>query len=136
MNHINYFSDYKMNNWNNLDDNRLDDVDTGFLKGNMFKNLYDPYKNFNVPRITPKNDLERLMYEIQKYGFAMNDLVLYLDVYPNDDAMVRKFVELQNDYKRAVSNYENKYGPINLKSTLLDKTPWAWQKNWPFEVKR
>ena len=43
MNHINYFSDYKTNYVPNLNSN-IEDTETGFLKGNMFKDLYDPYK--------------------------------------------------------------------------------------------
>lgn len=137
MNHINYFANYQPTNqntsWSNV---QFENVETGFLKGNMFKNLYDPYKNYDVQRIVPRNEKDRMMYEIQKYGFGMNDLVLYLDVHPEDVSAVRLFDELQNGYQKAVSNYENKYGPINLNSDLLNKTPWPWQKNWPFEVTR
>ena len=131
MNHINYFSDYKMNYVQNLNSN-IEDTETGFLKGNMFKDLYDPYKNYQPQVIKPRNEKERLMYEISMYGFGMNDLVLYLDTNPQDQYALTKFANLQNEYKRAVRNYENKFGPINLTSDSLDKLPWPWLNNWPF----
>lgn len=131
MNHINYFSDYKMNYVQNLNSN-IEDTETGFLKGNMFKDLYDPYKNYQPQVIKPRNEKERLMYEISMYGFGMNDLVLYLDTNPQDQYALTKFANLQNEYKRAVRNYENKFGPINLTSDSLEKLPWPWLKDWPF----
>lgn len=131
MNHINYFSDYKMNNVQNYNQN-IEDTETGFLKGNMFKDLYDPYKNYQPQLIKPRNEKERLMYEIMMYGFGMNDLVLYLDTNPTDQTALTKFTNLQNEYKRAVRNYENKFGPINLTSDSLEKLPWPWLKDWPF----
>lgn len=131
MNHINYFKDYKMNYVPNLNSN-IEDTETGFLKGNMFENLYDPYKNYQPQIIKPRNEKERLMYEIMMYGFGMNDLVLYLDTNPQDQNALTKFSNLQNEYKRAVRNYENKFGPINLTSDSLEKLPWPWLKDWPF----
>ena len=131
MNHINYFSDYKKNYVQNLNPN-IEDTETGFLKGNMFKDLYDPYKNYQPQIIKPRNEKERLMYEIGMYGFGMNDLVLYLDTNPTDQMAINKFSNLQSEYKRAIQNYENKYGPINLTSDSLDKLPWPWLNNWPF----
>lgn len=131
MNHINYFADYKMNNVVNQNSN-IEDTETGFLKGNMFKDLYNQYKNYQPQMISPTNEKERLMYEIQMYNFGMNDLVLYLDTNPKDQNALVKFSNLQDEYKRAVRNYENRFGPINLTSDSLDRLPWPWLKNWPF----
>ena len=131
MNHINYFADYKMNNVVNQNSN-IEDTETGFLKGNMFKDLYNQYKNYQPQMINPTNEKERLMYEIQMYNFGMNDLVLYLDTNPKDQNALVKFSNLQDEYKRAVRNYENRFGPINLTSDSLDRLPWPWLKNWSF----
>ena len=131
MNHINYFADYKMTNSYNQNNN-IEATENGFLKGNMFKNLYSPYKNYQVPNIKLTKDQDEMMYNIQMYSFGMNDLVLYLDTNPLDQNAVREFIKLQSDYKRAVRDYENKYGPINLTSDLLERTPWPWLNNWPF----
>ena len=131
MNHINYFADYKMNNVVNQNSN-IEDTETGFLKGNMFKDLYNQYKNYQPQMLNPTNEKERLMYEIQMYNFGMNDLVLYLDTNPKDQNALLKFSNLQDEYKRAVRNYENRFGPINLTSDSLDRLPWPWLKNWPF----
>ena len=130
MNHINYFANYKMSSQNSL----IEDTETGFKKGNMFVNLYDSYKNYQPLGYRPKTEKERIMYEIQMYGFAMNDLVLYLDTNPNDESALQTFSKMQDEYTRAVKEYENKFGPINLTSDLLQKNPWPWLKNWPFGV--
>ena len=35
--------------------NKLTSVDNGFAKGNMFEDLYDPYKNYQVLKPMPKS---------------------------------------------------------------------------------
>ena len=135
MNHKNYFENYtkKVTTESNIN---LYDTETGFLKGNMFKNLYVPYKNYQIKKPTLTNEKDKLMYDIQMYAFGLQDLLLYLDMNPEDSKAVQKFVELQTEVEQHKKIYENKYGPINLGSKYLNTTPWPWLKNWPFEVKR
>ena len=62
--------------------NILVNIKDGFNRGNMFDNLFWPYKyiadtNYNDPR-------SRLMIDIQIYSFAAHEMNLYLDLYPND----------------------------------------------------
>ena len=128
MNHYNYFKNYLTKKDNQ---SFLSNPNVGYVRGNMFNNLYKPYRNYSVNEYLPKNEKERLMYEIQKHTFVLNDLVLYLDVNPNDQKVLDKFNEYKDAYNRLVNEYERKYNPLTVNSNELDTTPWKWLNNWP-----
>jgi len=106
----------------------------GFVRGNMFNNLYSPYMNYKPHEFNPSNEKEYLLLLVQMYGFAAHDLGLYLDVYPSDSNAINlreKYVKL---YNQALTNYESKYGATELGSEYLSTSPWAWDsKKWPWE---
>lgn len=116
------------------DNNNLYDPYNGFIRGNLFKDLYDPYK-LKVPyEVKPMNEQASMLTDIDALGFAMIDLNLYLDIYPDD----RKAINLFNQYRKQkeglMEEYESKYGPINLNSESLNKYPWAWDDMpWPWD---
>ena len=60
-------------------DNKLVDAKEGFLRGNMFRDLYDPYKNMRCKELKPTTEREALLYKVMEMDFAVNDLNLYLD---------------------------------------------------------
>jgi hypothetical protein len=91
----------------------LYNIDEGFTKGNMFKDLYDPYKDYEVKKIIPTTQHDLLLYNLHKYSFAINDLNLYLDLNPNDVSMIKLFNDYRSRYVELLREYENKYGPIN-----------------------
>ena len=108
----------------------------GFIRGNMFPELYNTYKLSNPYEITPMNELAELLTYIDALSFAMIDLNLYLDVNPND----REALELFNKYRiqnqEYKKQYESKYGPFLLSSDALNSYPWAWNNSpWPWESK-
>ena len=82
-------------NYNNQSDSKLYDPYNGLIRGNLFKNLYDPYKSKEPYEIKPMNEQARMLTDIDALGFAMIDLNLYLDVYPND----REKINLYNEIK-------------------------------------
>ena len=139
---MNNYVDY-YNYMNNINQNRNSNqmklgYDTeaylGFIRGNMFSNLYEPYQNYQIQELNPNNEQEYLLLLVQMYGFAAHDLGLYLDVNPNDG----KAIDLRNNYinlyNQSLANYESKYGPLTLNSQGLDTKPWAWNtKKWPWE---
>jgi len=103
-------------------------------KGNMFKNLYVPYKNYKPMELNAKSDREKKLNEIRSYGFAMKELNLYLDVNPNN----ANYINLYNEYRKIKDNlcnqYEKMYGPLDLNSSELDKNNWVWNNSpWPWE---
>lgn len=133
-----------MNNYNdfyNSDINRNvnkyeleTDPYAAFIKGNSFKNLYDPYKNYKPFEINPRNEKEYALLLVQAYGFIAHDIGLYLDVNPNNDKAVQLRERYNNMYKKAVMEYEQKYGALDLSSDMLGAIPWGWSKNnFPWE---
>lgn len=125
-------------NTNNSNMNIKEDYNTnpyvGFKRGNMFSNTYIPYKNYNPAELKPRNEQENALLMVQMYAFAAHELTLYLDVNPNDTNAINLRSKYMDLYKQALEQYENKYGPINLSSDLLDKSPWGWDTEyWPWE---
>lgn len=114
--------------------NKFINVNEGFLKGNMEKGSYVPYKNMNYIKPVITNEQEDYLYKIQSVSFAAHDANLYLDTHPNDTNMIKLYNKYMNDEKMLVNEYESKYGPLDLYDTTgLNKTPWAWlKKPWPW----
>ena len=136
------YYNYANNNYNqplynqNIQDKQLYDPYNGFIRGNMFPELYNSYKLNKPLEITPMNEQAELLTYVDALTFAMIDLNLYLDVYPND----REALELFNQYRMQTDEYtkkyESKYGQLELTSNSLNTFPWAWDNEpWPWEKK-
>ena len=94
----NYFRDDLYNrlyNPNMMSNPSLFTPEEGFNKGNMFSNLYDPYKNYIPVSLKGRTDEERLYLELARVCFAKHEINLYLDLHPEDTSMIRLF----NDYR-------------------------------------
>ena len=120
--------------FNNNTNNNLNVLNAkeGFLRGNMFKNEYKPYKNYTFVAIKPKSDREAKLLNVMQYSFAINDLQLFLDINPDS----REAIELLNEYiieeKKAKDEYLNNYGPLEIcDNTEFDyewvNSPWPWE---------
>lgn len=108
---------------------------TGYIRGNMFENLYNPYKNYKPQEITTNNEKETLLNKVRQYRFAMIDLNLYLDNYPNDTNVIKIFNNYQNLEKQACYEYESKYGPLTIDDMSNNVNTWIWDNSpWPWEV--
>lgn len=106
----------------------------GFIRGNMFKNLYDPYKMDRPFQIQPMNDQAEILTNLDSLGFAMIDLNLYLDVFPDDKNALDLFNQYRSQKNELLKQYEQKFGPIVISSDSLNMYPWAWDnKPWPWE---
>ena len=111
-------------------------ADEGFLRGNMEKGTYIPYKNMNYVKPMLSSQKQKDLYELQKICFAAHDANLYLDTHPTDNNMIKLYNEYLMKEKELEKNYEQKYGPLNLNDSTK-KTPWAWiEKPWPWEVSK
>lgn len=116
-------------------DNQILEPYQGFVRGNLFANSYEPYKNYKPLEIDPTNEREALLYQLMQYKFALVELNLYLDTHPND----RSAISLYNKYlaleKQTCNKYESMYGPITLDSNYLGENNWNWKNSpWPWEV--
>ncbi|MBE6153685.1 MAG: hypothetical protein E7166_05630 [Firmicutes bacterium] len=117
------------NNFTNMNQNcGMYSPEEGFIRGNMFPNLFDPYKKQQLRRMSGSTEKERLMLNIQTHDFVLKDINLYLDVNPNDNCMIRKYNEYLRRRNELVNEYENKFGPIvlTMSNRSLEGTPWSW----------
>ena len=130
-NEIDYFNNFSGESNNSLD---LFSPYEGYIKGNLFKNLYQEYKNYRPSRLNVNSEKMEMLVNIGQMGFASHELNLYLDNYPND----RKALELFNKYSdmtnKLIKEYENKYGPLTV-GGINEDVPFNWEnEKWPWEV--
>ena len=144
LNNYSYMSNYNKKNYQKyVDDNynktmnkpMLYDPYQGFIRGNMFQNLYDSYKIKEPYEIKPMNEQAEMLTYIDSLCFACIDLGLYLDVFPNDRSAIDLFNQYRNQKKDLIEEYESKFGPLLLNSDSLNTYPWAWDdRPWPWEA--
>lgn len=75
-----------------------------------------------------------LLNQIQSYGFAAYDMLLYLDTHPKDKKAFSMFKQLVEKTNKLRKEYEKEHGPLSPFSaanfdsfTWLD-SPWPWEK--------
>ncbi len=126
---------FNKSNYNQqVNPNEVYDVYGGFIRGNMFPDLYNTYKNSKPFEIQPMNEQAELLTYLDAYSFAAHDLNLYLDNNPNDRDMIRLFAEYTNKANQMQREYEQKYGPLFVDASTT--YPWAWNDSpWPWENK-
>ena len=118
---------------NNIQNNNILDSKEGFIKGNMFNNLYEPYKNYKPVELKAKNEKEDMIMGLDEYRFALIDLGLHLDIYPNDTNAINLFNKYLNKEKELKRLYESKYGPLTISNQIQNnyawiKSPWPWEE--------
>ena len=84
----------------------------------LFKDLYVPYKNYKEGKIKVYNQKDKDMLKLQELYFIINDLNLYLDLYPEDNKAFNYYKSIIKEYNKSKEEYVKKYGPIDL----LDET--------------
>ena len=130
MNKFNFYSTK-----NKLDKEKPVEPYLGFIRGNLFDNLYNPYKNYKPEEIEAKDEREALLYQVMQYKFALIELNLYLDTNPNDKEAIELFNQYQKIEKQMCNQYESMYGPLTLDSNYLNNDNWVWNNSpWPWEV--
>ena len=87
----NYMNQLNQNNFYKNDNNNLFDPYNAFIRGNLFKNLYDTYKNNEPYEIRPINEQASLLTKINSLCFTLKDLNLYLDIYPDSREMINLY---------------------------------------------
>lgn len=118
-------------NMNDTHDTNLFSAKEGFLHGNMFKDEYVPYKNYNISRLESSTDKGNLLLKIYEYDFAINDLSLYLDLHPEDNKVYELFKKYTEEERALVDTYEKLYGPLELDDSPYNN--YMWDKGpWPF----
>lgn len=139
------YQDRNFNYYNNMNFNQpyyaedanpssLYDPYQGFIRGNMFPNLYNWYKFEQPMDLTAMSEKDQLLIYLDALSFATIDINLYLDNYPNDKDMIALFNQYRMEADQVRSEYESKYGPILVDSDASNTYPWAWDNRpWPWE---
>lgn len=135
MNYQNMFpNNYTIPNTNT--NSSITDPQIGFKRGNLFNNLYDEYKNYKPQELKASNEREDLILQIDENRFAIIELGLYLDLYPNDTNILNKYNSYLKKEKELITIYESKYGPMTLNSPVQTNI-WLWNNSpWPWEVQK
>lgn len=107
----------------------------GYIKGNLFKNLYDSYKNLKPINIKINNERDEMLLNVGELSFARHELNLLLDNYPNNSNALTLFNRYLKMEDEAIKNYERRFGPLEVDSDSQTNTPFAWVKDkWPWEM--
>ncbi len=129
------FNTDSFNTFNNAtnDDRNLFSAKDGFLRGNMFKDEYKPYKNLTYINIVPKNNREAKLFNVMSYSFAINDLNLWLDLHPNDMTKFTLLKKMIMEEKRAKEEFVKEFGPLDICDTTGSNfdwinNPWSWDE--------
>ena len=147
---IDYFTnlnDFDMNDFmdnmdNNMINNNMNNQNISlynpyeaYIKGNLFKNLYNGYKNYKPATIKINNEQAELLLNVNQISFLRHELNLYLDNYPNNQNALDLFNRYRKMEDEAIKNYERRFGPLEVSSEINNTTPFAWEKTkWPWEM--
>lgn len=74
-----------------------------------------------------------LMQMVYETGFAVDDMVLYLDTHPCDANALNYYQQVVKMYREAVEAYECKCGPLTVEA-VNSVNSWTWLTDkWPWE---
>ena len=80
------------------------------------------------------NERQKLFQFITEAGFAIDDIVLYLDTHPEDKQALEYYDTYKKLYRQAVTEYTKLYGPLTNEN-VNSCNRWAWvNEPWPWEV--
>ena len=79
-----------------------------------------------------------LLCPINQASFMVDDVKLYLDTHPCDNAALQLFHEYSKMRNQALKEYAKYYGPLTIDTTVASCTdrwnwihePWPWQEGW------
>lgn len=133
------YYNYKNNNYNqplyteDSNASKLYDAYQGFIRGNLFPNLYNSYK-VNPIELRPANEQAKMLTTLDALEFAVKDINLYLDIYPEDKDMIELFNQYRREYNHLLEEYQQQFGPITLTSDANQTFPFDWINSpWPWE---
>jgi spore coat protein JB len=79
------------------------------------------------------SERQTLLQKIQMYHFAVYDVLLFLDNHPQNASALDYFRKSRQLLDQAVTEFEEKYGPMTPAVQEDDKV-WRWIEDpWPWE---
>ena len=79
------------------------------------------------------NGKESLMKKVQALSFAKVEAELYLDGHPDSQKALDYYKGILNELDEAMTEYQNKYGPIFAEGVMGDRWTWVDGK-WPWQL--
>ena len=80
------------------------------------------------------SEKQQLLNFIDEVSFAVLDAGLYLDTHPTDVAALEYYKKYQNLRERALEEYQNNYGPLQVDGVKNSDCRWTWVDDpWPWE---
>ena len=84
---------------------------------------------------TRNNDRGETAYkkELQALDFALQEVVLYLDAYPESEQALSYYHKLRHERERMIAEYQRRYGPLTMYGNESTgswdwiMTPWPWE---------
>ena len=98
-------------------------IKDGFIRGNIFEELYSPYKHYHGVKPNIRTEQDADLIRLMATSLYAQDLHLYLDVHPNDTHAFDLFKKFQMETNRLTKEYEQKYGPLTVGGV---KEKWNW----------
>jgi len=81
----------------------------------------------------PGTSREALMRDLQAVSFVLDDIALYLQTHPTDQAALRCYEKYRDLKRKAEEEYMNAYGPLREDNVFVtDRWTWA-DMPWPWE---
>ena len=75
---------------------------------------------------------QALMNQINEFGFALDDILLFLDTHPNDAAAMDYYRNAAAMKRQASDLYQSQFGPLMIDSVYGNH--WDWINDpWPWE---
>lgn len=75
-----------------------------------------------------------LMQQIYEAGFAIDEVVLYLDTHPCDEEALAYYEAYRKLYAKLVKEYTVQFGPLKAEQVAVNNH-WTWVKTpWPWEM--
>ena len=75
---------------------------------------------------------QELLQKVYETGFALDDILLYLDTHPTDPDAMNYYRCMQQANQDAVRAYTQAFGPLQFDQ--VDEDHWTWIKSpWPWE---
>ncbi len=80
-----------------------------------------------------QSDKAKMLRYIQELGFAIDDVVLYLDTHPKDENALTYYEKYKKMYREAAREYAKYYGPLTNENVNTENG-WTWVDGpWPWE---
>ncbi|MCD7980991.1 MAG: spore coat protein CotJB [Clostridiales bacterium] len=80
-----------------------------------------------------ENEKRSLFQAVNRFGFALSDITLFLDTHPEDPDALDYYHQMNHMYKKISAEYESKYGPLT-QFCGEDENVWKWAvQKWPWE---